>query len=50
MREVYIGIHGIILNRASDFFQDRWAEVTHGAKIVGHFAQPYVDIWVVFDD
>ena len=20
-----------------DFFQDLWAEVTHGAKMVGHF-------------
>ena len=25
------------LYRASDFFQDWWAEVTHGAKMVGHF-------------
>ena len=23
--------------RASDFFQDWWAEWTHGAKMVGHF-------------
>ena len=23
--------------RASDFFQDWWAEVTHGAKMGGHF-------------
>ena len=23
--------------RASDFFQDWWAKVTHGAKMVGHF-------------
>ena len=25
------------LGRASDFFQDMWAEVTHGAKTLGHF-------------
>ena len=26
-------------HRASDFFQDWWAEVTHGAKLVGHFSE-----------
>ena len=26
-------------NRASDFFQDRWAEVTHGAKNGGSFSE-----------
>ena len=25
------------VNRASDFFQDRWAKVTHGAKNGGSF-------------
>ena len=43
--------------RASDFFQDWWAEVTHGAKkMVGHFLKygpkhiklTTVDIWVVY--
>ena len=25
------------MNRALDFFQDWWAKVTHGVKMVGHF-------------
>ena len=25
--------------KASDFFQDRWAEVTHGAKNAGSFSE-----------
>ena len=29
----------IVGSRASDFFQDRWVEVTHGAKIGGPFSE-----------
>ena len=31
----HLGAFG--LGRASDFFQDMWAEVTHGAKNLGDF-------------
>ena len=46
--------------RASDFFEDGWAEVTHGAKNGGSFSEMMgpsisnytgvttVDIWVVY--
>ena len=44
-------------SRASDFYQDWWAEVTHGAKNDGSFSEMMgpsisnlttVDIWVVY--
>ena len=50
-----IGFHK--KSRASDFFQDWWAEVTHGAKTGGSFSEMMgpsiiklttVDIWVVY--
>ena len=38
--------------RASDFFQDWWAKVTHVAKNGGSFSElmgpSIVDIWVVY--
>ena len=42
------------LPELQDFFQDRWDEVTHGAKNGGLFYEmmgpsiPYIDIWAVF--
>ena len=30
---------GSFHSRASDFFQDWWAKVTHGAKNVGSFSE-----------
>ena len=46
-----------IISRSSDFFQDWWAKVTHGAKNGGSFSEMMgprhiklttVDIWVVY--
>ena len=41
-----------LMSRASDFFQDWWANVTHGAKygrsFPKHIKLTRVDIWVVY--
>ena len=35
-------MYQVVVNRASDFFQEWWAKVTHGAKNGGSFSKRMV--------